>query len=692
MTAQASTPRSTHDAAPTKSPRDAWTVTWTVTAGALIAVSIALGLSAALPSGSSTYGLLRQPGQLTTLGLPVVKAIFDYSAALTIGWLVGAVFLAPPQKSGIFDVGGYRCAQAATKCASVWFVAALALIPLNASNTTGFSLGDIIFTSGIWGALDSLEVAQACLLAAAAALLVAVASRTILHPASGLVVLLVAVIGLLPVALSGHATTSGDHDYASDTMIYHLIGISVWVGGLVAFLGLARQRSPHLHVSARRYSVTALVAFIAVAVSGLGNAWVRLSYVSDLWSTNYGRLIVVKFALLVALGVFGVVQRRKAITAIAIRGDRRPLLRLAAFEIALMAGTIGVAVTLGRTPPPPPRPEAFDEIQALLGYDLNGPPTFWRLILDWRPDLIFGIGAVLAAGLYCWGYLRLRRRGDDWPKGRLIAWILGCLLLIFATSSGFGRYAEAQFSVHMMSHMLLGMAAPILLVLGGPTTLALRALPAAGKDAVPGAREALVGLMHSRILRMLTHPLVILPLFVGSFFVVYFSGLFDWMVDSHAGHLIMNLHFLTVGYLYYWVIIGIDPAPRRLNFLVRLALLVAALPFHAAFGLALMNSKSVLGAQFYEQLELPWIDNLLTEQHLGGAIAWAGTEIPLVIVIISLLAQWSRSDAREARRADRRGNSKTDDELNSYNAMLAQLAAADTKVKPSEQRAVAEQE
>ena len=94
--------------------------------------------------------------------------------------------------------------------------------------------------------------------------------------------------------------------------------------------------------------------------------------------------------------------------------------------------------------------------------------------------------------------------------------------------------------------------------------LDVRSLPPAGRTGPPGAREALVAALHSRTARILTHPLFVLPTFIASFAVLYFTPLFGVLVGSHVGHLVMNLHFLLVGYLYYWVIIGVDPAPRRL--------------------------------------------------------------------------------------------------------------------------------
>ena len=661
-----------------QAPRDAWTVTGVGISAGLIAICVAVAIAAALPANTLLQFAGRNPGQLVALGLPAMRSLFDVSGAITIGWLVGAVFLAPPRIGGRFDVGGYRCAQAASRSALVWFASALAMIPLSYANASGASLGDALSADSLTIGITYYDATAAALKAAVLIALVAVLARAVLRPASAFGVLLLSGIAMLPIAISGHASDSSNHDLASDTMILHLAGISVWVGGLVAFLGLARQRADHLALIARRYSGAALIAFILVALSGLGNAWVRLPRLSDLVTTDYGRLVVLKAALLVTLGGFGYWQRRKSVTALQ-KGDRKPLLALAVFEIGVMAATIGVAVALGRTAPPPALPIAPSDLELVLGFDLPGPPTIWNLLTAWRFNLILGGAGILLAGLYWWGMTRLRSRGTAWPAGRALSWFAGCLVLVVATSSGLGRYADAEFSLHMIEHMALGMLVPILLVLGGPTTLALRALPASRGDGVPGLREAIVGLVHARPLQWLTHPLAIFPLFIGSFYVLYFTPLFDTMIASHIGHLIMNVHFLLVGYLYYWVIIGVDPAPRRLSPLAKLSLLLGALPFHAFFGLALMNTHTVLGAPFYQSLGLPWVDSLLSDQHVGGAIAWGGAEIPLVLVIISLLAQWSKGDEREARRSDRKAALDDDADLTAYNAMLGRMAAHDQR-------------
>ncbi|MGB6275592.1 MAG: cytochrome c oxidase assembly protein, partial [Rhodococcus sp. (in: high G+C Gram-positive bacteria)] len=372
------------------------------------------------------------------------------------------------------------------------------------------------------------------------------------------------------------------------------------------------------------------------------------------------------------------IQRRRALPAlVADPSARGPLLRFAGAEVLVLAATIGMAVGLGRTPPPAEIDPNLTTTEAALGYNLSGPPTFARMALDWRFDLIFGTAAIVMAVVYLIGVRRLRLRGDAWPVGRTVAWVLGCLTLLISTSSGIGRYSTAVFSVHMTGHMMLSMLAPVLLALGGALTLALRVLPAAGKDGVPGMREWLLIGLHSRISQFLTHPLVASLIFVGGFYVLYLGGIFGAVLDSHGAHLLMNLHFVLSGYLFYWTVIGVDPSPRKIAPVTKLAVVFGSLPFHAFFGVALMSMNTVMGAWFYRTLGLDWNSDLLGDQKLGGGIAWATGEVPLVLVMLALLIQWSRSDDRDARRGDRAAERDHDADLAAHNAMFAELARRD---------------
>ncbi len=164
---------------------------------------------------------------------------------------------------------------------------------------------------------------------------------------------------------------------------------------------------------------------------------------------------------------------------------------------------------------------------------------------------------------------------------------------------------------------------------------------------------------------------------MGSYYALYFSGLFDVALYQHWAHLAMNMHFLVVGLLFFWPLVGVDPAPRRWPPAARLGIVFASVPFHAFFGVALMSSNTVIGGGFYRALALPWVTDPLADQKLGGGLAWASGELPLLLVVIALLVQWSRQDERTARRDDRRADADGDAELAAYNAMLRRLATPD---------------
>ncbi|OBK13118.1 cytochrome c oxidase assembly protein, partial [Mycobacterium sp. 1245852.3] len=634
----------------------------------------AAGIGALSLASSLTVTGLPDPGPVTTLGLPFVRAAGEIGAVLAVGSFLFAAFLVPPQRNGVLDADGYRALRLGTVASGVWAVCAALLVPLTISDVSGHAVADIP-AARMWSLAGLITNASAWRWTAILAAVITVASLSVLRWSWTPVLVAASVATLIPLGLTGHSSAGGSHDLATNGLLIHLVAASLWAGGLLALLAHALRGGGHLGLAARRFSMIALWCWVAMAVSGLVNALVRVQP-SDLLSTDYGRLVTAKFIALCFLGVLGWRQRRVSVAALQADPShgRGALLRLTLIEAAIFGLTFGIAVGLGRTPPPPPPARLPSIPEAEIGYDFDGPPTVARILFDWRFDLIFGSAAVVFAALYVTALVRLRRRGDHWPPGRTSSWLLGCAVLLFATSSGVGRYMPAMFSMHMVVHMCLSMLIPILLVLGAPVTLALRALPAAGRDDPPGMREWLLAALHSRFSRFLTNPVVATVLFVAGFYGLYLSNLFDVTASSHAGHLAMNVHFLVSGYLFYWVVIGVDPTPRPIPPLAKVAVVFASLPLHAFFGVVLMGTKKVLGADYYRSLDLSWHTDLLGDQRLGGGIAWAAGEFPLVIVMLALLIQWARSDRRTAKRLDRAAERDDDAELMAYNAMLAQLA------------------
>jgi cytochrome c oxidase assembly factor CtaG/putative copper export protein len=654
-------------------------VVWPLLVGvATLAGCTAAGIGALSLAAALTATGLPDPGPVTTIGLPFVRAAGEVAAVVAVGSFLFAAFLVPPQDNGVLDVDGYRALRVGTVAAGAWAVCAALLVPLTISDVSGQPITAHLNPASLWSLASLINISTAWRWTALLAAVLTVASLPVLRWSWMPLLLAGSLATLLPLGLTGHSSAGGSHDLATNSLLIHLVAGSLWAGGLLALLVHVLRGGQHADLASRRFSVIALWCLVAMAVSGVVNALVRI-LPSDLLTTTYGRLVVAKFVALCLLGLAGWRQRRTGVVALqADPGSRAGLLRLALIEAVLFGLTFGVAVGLGRTPPPP-LPIGVPSISDVkIGYDFPGPPTPARVLFDWRFDLIFGTAAIVFAALYLAGVCRLRRRGDAWPMGRTVAWLLGCAALLFVSSSGVGRYMPAMFSMHMAAHMMLSMLVPVLLVLGGPVGLALRALPAAGGGDPPGMREWLLAALHSRVSRFLTNPLVATALFVAGFYGLYLGGLFDAAVGSHIGHVVMNVHFLASGYLFYWVVIGVDPTPRPIPPLAKVAVVFASLPLHAFFAVILMSMPKALGESFYHSLHLSWHTDLLGDQRLGGGMAWAAGEIPLVVVMIALLVQWSRSDQRTARRLDRAADRDDDAELAAYNAMLAELARRNT--------------
>ncbi|GAA3871083.1 cytochrome c oxidase assembly protein [Streptomyces sp. NPDC003631] len=307
------------------------------------------------------------------------------------------------------------------------------------------------------------------------------------------------------------------------------------------------------------------------------------------------------------------------------------------------------------------------------GMTTDLPPFTLGRGLEWSTDPFFLVACLAGLALYGWGVARLVRRGDKWPVGRTIAYTVGVLMVMLSMCTKLNDYGMVMFSVHMVQHMVISMLAPILILLGAPITLALRALPTAGRDRT-GPRELLLMLLHSRYIRIITHPAFTIPLFIASLYGLYFSPLFDFLMGSKAGHIAMMVHFLAVGLVFFWPIMGIDPGPHRPGHLMRMLELFAGMPFHAFFGIALMMASTPMVATYEHPPASLGID-ALADQTSAGGIAWAFSEVPSVLVLLALLFQWYGSEQRQAKRMDRAADRDGDKELEAYNAYLASLNA-----------------
>lgn len=278
--------------------------------------------------------------------------------------------------------------------------------------------------------------------------------------------------------------------------------------------------------------------------------------------------------------------------------------------------------------------------------------TLGSVFTAWSVDPIPFVVTVWAVGLYLLGVWTLRRRGDRWPVGRTLAFVvLGMGSFILATASGLSTYDTTLLSVHMVQHMILSMIVPLSLALGAPVTLALRTLPTTPK-------RWLLVVLHSRVAKVLAFAPLAFLLYVISPWALYFSSWYDASLHHELVHEMMHVHLVLVGTLFFWPIVGIDPIPGRVGYPFRVLLVVLTLPFHAFLGVTIMSQDTLIGGNWYPDLHHgpmgAWLPQPLDDQHLAGGILWSSGDLVGLIFFAVLFTQWVRSSMREAAREDRR--------------------------------------
>ena len=280
--------------------------------------------------------------------------------------------------------------------------------------------------------------------------------------------------------------------------------------------------------------------------------------------------------------------------------------------------------------------------------DQPPPLTPTRLLTEWTWEWSMGLGIAIAAGLYIAGLVVLQRRGDRWPAARGVSFLLGGLgSIAVATMSALGTYDTVLLSVHMVQHMILMMVAPMVLALGAPITLALRTLPTR-------PRAMLLAILHSRLARVLTFAPLTLALFIATPFALYYSPFYELSLRSGFWHAFLHLHFLIIGCLLMWPLVGIDPVPGRISYPLRLLMLFLMLPFHAFLGISIMSATTPIAERWYLAFNRTWPPSPLDDQYLAGGILWASGDALALLLLIALFGQWYAHSQREARREDRR--------------------------------------
>ena len=647
-------------------------VTRTLQAVALLGfaalASVIIGM---LYGGGAAPLQFSDPGPVVRWGQPIVKLVLNLSMATAIGTLVLSAFAGNDQER-------QRLQPVASWAAALWLGASAIYFLLTYLSASGTELSyGPEFSEGLL--LFATQIELGSLLAANVLIALVVSLSTMAFTGTRMVAVngAMAAAGLYPLAESGHASSDVGHTIAVNSMLMHLVGISVWVGGLVALYSVFYANSERAGVLVSRYSTLALFAFILVAISGVTSGYIRLYEPSDLLST-YGLMLIGKSVLLFALGAFGALHRLKLVSEFTKKA--KGFWKLVALELSVMGLAMGLGTALALTPLPvsdaefvPPTPA-----QLLTGDPLPPELTDAAWLTVWDPDPLWATVAVLGIALYLYGVKVLRDRGDKWPLSRTIPWVFGMLVLFYVTNGAPHAYQEYLFSVHMVGHMMLSMLVPVLLVPGAPVTLLSRA-QAARTDGSRGLREWVLWAVHTPYAWFISQPIVAGLNFALSLVMFYYTPLFRWATEEHLGHQWMLVHFLIVGYLFVQSLIGVDPQPHRPGYPIKLMLLIGTMAFHAFFGLGLMNERGLLLADWFGSMGRTWGDDPLADQAVGGAFAWGVGELPTIVITLIVVTQWYRSDIRERKRLDRQADRTGNKELEEYNLMFEQLNKRDQR-------------
>ncbi|MFK4762347.1 cytochrome c oxidase assembly protein [Microbacterium sp. ZW T5_45] len=643
----------------------------------ILTIAAIVGVLIALAYGGGADPLLIGGGTpFVRWSLPIVKLVMNVAAAAMLGSLVLALFaLRSGEKSfdTALNVSSAGAALFTVSAGATGFLTFMdAFNPkLSADPLFGAQLGDFLL---------KVPLGQSWLITTVMGSVITVLVFAWRSWTATLLTAILAAASFLPLATQGHSGSLAGHNIAVNSILLHTVGAAVWLGGLLLLVLVRGLRDVPIADLVRRYSTLAIAAFAVVAFSGLTRSIVALGSWDALW-TPYGGILLAKAVLLIGMGMLGAWYRVRLIPRLESAQPARWFWMLVLCEVALMGLASGAASALARTAPP-----AGDEADVFVqtpAQNLTGtqlPPEFTidRWFTQWNVDVLWLVAAALGLFFYLAGVWRMHRRGDRWPIHRTVFWVLGMLLLVWVTCGPINAYQEFLFSVHMLGHMVLSMAIPLLLVSGAPITLALRAIHKRD-DGTRGGREWIMWAVHSPFARVVTHPFVAAAIFILSLWAFYFTDLVRWSMYEHLGHEWMTIHFLISGYLFVMSLVGVDPVPYRLPYPGRLITLIAVMAMHAFFGMAIMMQEGLMVADWFGSMGRAWGPAPMDDQYIGGGIAWSIGEIPTLILAITVAIQWSRNDTKLQKRADRHADRTGDAELEEYNARLARLAERDRR-------------
>lgn len=609
MTGLGVTGSSATNGAATSPSRNAFTrAGLTVAAVFVLALVVGGGLPVAAPDG------LQDAGTFTGWALRLISLLANLTAVLTVGSLVVGAFLVPIRPGGRLDGPALRSATHAGRWAAAWTALTVLSVVVTASDVAAVPLADL--RPHVVAALTSTNPGRAlCLVAVVAGVLAAVAGRaTTVWQAR--VLLLVAVGGLLPTVVTGHASSAADQEVAVSGLVVHVVAAALWTGGLAGVVMHLRSSPAALALAAPRFSTLALASYLALAASGLLAVSARLGISLSAWTSGYGALVVAKIAVLVALGAIGHVHRRRTLPRLAGSGAVAPFLRLAGAELAVMGAAAGLAAALSRTPTPtaPIVPSSHGPRHSTLP-DVVEQISLAELATAWRPNALVLVVLGLTLASYVVGVRVLHRDGHRWPAGRSAAFAAGVIVALVNFCSGVATYAPAMVSVQVSQLLIALLLLPALLLCGAPLTLWLEAGRTEGTSR---PRR----LLESRIGRALANPVTGAAASSALLLAVYRTPLIEVSQRSSWTHLLVLALAVAAGLLLLWPVLGIDPVPEPRGTGERLACLAGVAGCLALLAVQLGHGDRLLAGEWFLELRWGWVDPV-ADQSLAGVIVGA---------------------------------------------------------------------
>ncbi|MEK4628060.1 MAG: cytochrome c oxidase assembly protein [Solibacillus sp.] len=238
------------------------------------------------------------------------------------------------------------------------------------------------------------------------------------------------------------------------------------------------------------------------------------------------------------------------------------------------------------------------------------------------PQILLAFPFVILLTIYIVATIITNRRYRPWPLYRTVLWTLGIVCAIIAVAGPLANRAMEDFTFHMLTHLLLGMLAPLLMALGAPMSLVLRTLR------TPLARR-LSKALKSWPSRLYTHPIVAAFLNIGGLWLLYTTDLYPLMHENSLVHILVHLHVFIAGYLFTISIIYVDPVAHRISFLYRAIVLMLALAGHG-----------ILSKYIYAN---PPVGVSVKQAEAGGMFMYYGGDAIDALLIIFLCLQWYRA-------------------------------------------------